>query len=307
LALVLGLLCLACGVVQVGEAQEQSALGFLTFAIAPGPSSKCPADVSTGSWLKIRGNPSGGLVGTICNGTQGDFTAGPLILMGGVPNAQGMAPLTVHAPVVVGAHLTSQTPDCGDVCVTCWRFEQDPDQQGWVDCDGGSNADAWLVMDRHLSAPSSSCGQLVVSHGPNASGPGAAIIRVIARRLRLNSTAVCPDVHDTRWQAPDVALCPAAMVTGQATSTLQHPQRCAGNLLGTKCPNENPYQVVLRGANFDCARWQSHTSAQLVIAFQTLGAKIGSVFKVGDIVQVLRLAQQMPAATGSSTAPAPAR
>src|SRR5215813_4387248 len=86
LALVLGLLCLACGVVQVGEAQEQSALGFLTFAIAPGPSSKCPADVSAGSWLKIRGNPSGGLVGTICNGTQGDFTAGPLTLMGGVPN-----------------------------------------------------------------------------------------------------------------------------------------------------------------------------------------------------------------------------
>src|SRR5262245_2350191 len=113
LVLLCGLLCLACGVVQVSEAQEQPALGLLTFTIAPGPSSKCPADASAGSWLKIRGNPSGGLVGTICNGTQGDFTSGPLTLMGGVPSTRGIATLTVPTPVVVGAHLTSQTPECG--------------------------------------------------------------------------------------------------------------------------------------------------------------------------------------------------
>src|SRR5262249_25235650 len=188
------LLCLMPGlllVVHVREAQSQEPLGPLTFIVASGPSSACPSDASPGTWLKIHGGPSGGLAGVRCNGTLGNFSPGPLTILGGVPDAQGMAPLTLQSPVVIGVNLTGKTHGCGGACVACWRFEQDPSHQGWVACEGGANTDVTLFVDSHGAAPPPppACSDLTVSSGSSNSGPGAGVVRTVVRRLRLNQTS----------------------------------------------------------------------------------------------------------------------
>jgi hypothetical protein len=274
-----------------GGISDPSMLGPLTFFIAPGSNHQCPPDSRPGSLLKVFGSPSGGLTGTVCSGTLGNFTPGPLTLFGGAPNERGVAGLTLQSPVVIGAYLRPQSPECGGACIACWRFEQDPRQQGWVDCNGNSNADATLLTNSRFVEPSALCGALAVSNESRRSGPGAAVVRVFVQRLRLSNTSICPGVTDLRWRAHDVAACEAALVTGEATSIIQNPQRCPGQQKGLQCPGDNPYRVSLSGSNLSCKQWATQGNAQLAVAFHHLGETIDSIFGAGDIAQVLRFTQ----------------
>jgi hypothetical protein len=110
------------------------------------------------------------------------------------------------------------------------------------------------------------------------------------KRLRLNDTSTCPAADSERWQKNDVVVGDTAMVTGRATSTIQDPRRCIPLL--KICPDENPYRVALRGANFSCADWSSRQGAQFVIPLQSLDEKIVGTLVRGDVAQVLRLTQK---------------
>lgn len=274
-----------------GETSGLSPLGSLNFFIAPGLNQPCPPDSRPGSLLKVLGMPSGGLTGTVCNGTLGNFTPGPLTLLGATPNERGVAALTLQSPVVIGAYLRSYSPACGSSCITCWRFEQNPRQQGWIDCNGNSNADATLLTDSRVAEPSTPCGAFTVSNESRRSGPGAAVVRVLAQGVRLSNTSICPGVTDPRWKAPDMVACEVALVTGQATSIIQNPQRCPGQQKGLQCPGDNPYRVSLSGSNFSCKQWATQGNAQLVMPFHILGETIDSIFGAGDRAQVLRFTQ----------------
>ncbi len=62
------------------------ALGSKSFTVATGSGDYCPAESASPSFLRTHGNPTGGIPGTVCNGTEGNFNAGPLALEGGVPD-----------------------------------------------------------------------------------------------------------------------------------------------------------------------------------------------------------------------------
>ncbi len=266
-------------------------LGQLAFTVAPGSSARCPADGVAGSFLKTHGNPTGGLAGTVCSGTTGAFTSGPLLLVAGVPDAFGRADLILGAPVVIGASLDTQTPNCGGSCVACWRFEDDTSALGFVDCDGGTNVDQTLIVASNGTAappaPSFSSSWWTLPSGGGDSGPGAAVVRVRVKRMRVNGTTTCPGVSDAAWNTiPEETL---ALTTGTATARIDSRRQCPGNLLGTACPSANPYTVTLSGTSFSCASWTTNGSARLVIPFVNLDESIGGSFGTGDIAQVLRL------------------
>jgi hypothetical protein len=266
-------------------------LGPLSFTVATGPSGYCPADSSAGSFLKTHGNPTGGVPGTVCNGTQGNFTSGPLALEGGAPDGNGLAQLLLTGPVVIGANLDAQTPNCGSSCVACWRFEQDPNAMGFVDCNGGSNADTTLTVNSNgSSAPSPPAfdpAWLSLPSGIGDDGAGAALLRVLVKRARRNGTSTCYAVNDAAWNS--ITATPVGLVTGTATSTISNPLKCPGSTFGTACPTANPFTVTLSGTNFNCSNWTTNSGARLVVPFVNLDENIGGSFGTGDIAQVLRL------------------
>ena len=261
-------------------------LGQLRYTIAPGSRKHCPSDSKPGSFLKTYGQP---ISHKVCNGTKGNFHAEPLILEGGAPDATGIARLRLQSPFVVGASLDHRAPGCGGACVSCWRFAPVPVQPGWVDCDGGSNADATLAIDskKKRPPPPPRNGTLTVSSASQDSGPGAAALPVRVQYVRLNETSRCPAVDSKRWAQDDVTVLDTAMVTGEAASTIHNPRRCAPAF--NICPRANPYQVTLRGANLSCAQWKTPPEAQFVIPLHSLDTSILGKMVIGDVAQVLRL------------------
>ncbi len=269
----------------------RTVLGTLSFTIVTGPGGSdtapgCPGEPSNGSLLRTHGNPTGGTFsGTICNGTKGDFySSAPLQLVGGIPDDDGVASLTIAAPVVVGASLPSTTPNCSS-CDACWRFEQDA-SAGFIDCDGGSGADVSLVINSNTTSapPAPSSGPYVL--GGSNNGAGAAVILASVKRMRLSGS--CPSPIDSAWNG--VTATSAVLVTGSATSRIDNPHRCSGSAIdGTSCPGSNPYQATLTGANLSCSNWASNSGGKLVVPFQNLDEPIGGDFSSGDIAQVLRL------------------
>src|SRR5262249_54760547 len=155
---------------------------------AQGSNSLCPADSAPGSFLKTRGGPTGGIIGTVCNATRGNFTAGPIVLAGGIPDGNGIASLSVASPVVIDSQIPSQA---GSDHV-CWRLEGNG--AGFVACSGGMNADASLVVNSNTTSapppPEWDNAWLTVPANATNSGAGAAVIPIA---LKIQSTsAACP-------------------------------------------------------------------------------------------------------------------
>ena len=269
-------------------------LGSMSFAILDGSDDYCPSDGSAGSFLKTKGNPSGGIPGTVCNGSNGNFSGGPLVLEAGPVGLTGRADLIVRDPVVLGAGLNSQTPGCGGSCAACWRIEDDTTALGFVDCDGGSNADATFLVDSNGSAappaPGFDPAWLSVGTGSGDSGAGAAVVRVAVQRLRVNGTSTCPGVADSAWQG--VAVEQFAMVTGTSTTRIEDRRRCGGSLFGTSCPSDSPYTVALGGSNLSCEDWGDASGAKLVMSAANLDEAIGGSWDTGDIAQVIRFSAE---------------
>lgn len=269
-----------------------TALGPLAFSIVTGPGGSdtapgCPSEPSSGSLLKTQGNPTGGIPGTICNGTKGDFytLSGPLVLTAGSVDEFGIADLEIVAPVVVGASLPGSTPNCSN-CDACWRIEQDT-LPGFVDCDGGSNADVSVTIDSNggSAPPLPETGPYILGSGN--SGAGAAVLQAYVKRLRVDGS--CPGPNDSAWNNPDSEWS-TLIVTGTATSTITDRRQCSGSTFGTACSSANPYTVTLSGTNLNCSTWSENTGARFVVPFQNLDESIGGNFGDGDIAQVLRLA-----------------
>jgi hypothetical protein len=291
-----------------------SALGTLNFKVDDGPgvlsggSTTCPgcpcqldggtggritSCSSSGTLFVAHGNPTGSFCNA-CNATRGDFTTMPSTgfdLYAGSPGADGVADLTIVAPVVVRAKVPPSTPGCAD-CETCWRFEQEA-EPGFVDCDGGSAADALLEINSNGSAaPPTTPGKLVGSYlltGADA-GPGAAVILAHVKKFRMKPSGQCPGPDDAAWSTPDDEFS-AVLVTGKATARVASPRKCSGSVFGVACPDKNPYEANVQGTNFNCASWIAGSGPTLVMPMNVLDDPFGGDYASGDMASVLRLEQ----------------
>lgn len=276
-----------------------TALGTWNFYVVTGPGGSdtapgCPTEPTNGSLLKTNGNPTGGFPGTVCNGSKGDFKSfpanTPLQIVGGVPDANGVATVTIGSAVVIGTNLSTQGPGCnGNPCEACWRIEQDTGAgAGYVDCNGGSNATVDLIINSNTTSAPPAPNNGPYTLGASDSGAGAAVIRAIIKSKRIYGSNTCPTAGDAAWNSPEKTT-NVLIVTGSALSRIDNPRVCPSSFFGTACPNVNPYSVTLPGTGLSCASWTAQTGKKLVVPFQSLDENLGSNFGTGDIAQLLRL------------------
>jgi len=224
--------------------------------------------------------------------TRGNFTgSGPMQLIGGAIGANGRAPVTFGAPVVIGAQQPSQASDNW----VCMRIESNG--AGWVDCDGGSNADVTALVDSNAAAapppPLWSDTWITIPAGATNSGVGAAAIPVSIRTQTLATT--CPGPSDGSWAAQPATTTWA--VTGTAKSRIDDGRQCpGGGGLAPTCPAP-PYETTITGSNLSCTGWTTQTgkslAAPLFIFDQDFGANpLGGTFGIGDIAVSGRLTAQ---------------
>ncbi len=262
-------------------------LGTLNFTVATGDTSVCPADTATTSWQKIKGPPTGGFAGAVCSATRGNFTSGPIVLTGGAPDGNGVATLSLASAVVIDA----QQPSAASNDHVCTRLEANG--VGSIDCNGGTNADATVVVDSHTTSapPAPTWDNTWLTYPANPAtntGNGAAAIPILLKSQ--STTAACPGPADSSWTA--IAGATTWAVTGTATTTINNARKCpGGNGLTGTCSN-SPYTVTLSGTNFNCSNWTTNSGARLVIPLAELdvdfGSAIGQTFGVGDLATVIR-------------------
>jgi cysteine-rich repeat protein len=247
--------CFAC---QCGTGAP---LGSVDFSIVPGPTDLIvPADDGESSWLQVTS-----IILGINNGTSGAFDAGPLVFAAGSPDASGIAPFLLAQPTIVSAPLPAAAGD-GKVC---FRLTPDPDTLGWIDCDGGSNADVTLTIDSHgagaADAPSFSAGA-----GVGDSGPGAALAYVFLEAAQPDSATAC---EDATYSEP----LRVAITTGAVSSTVDDMLQGGSST------------VSLTGQPFDCGNWVEDAGASVVLPNNNLDVTIALLGQTFDIAQVLRL------------------
>ncbi len=278
-----------CAVGEVcGDCECGEPLGSWFFNVAAGSSANCPADGDPGSFLKGRGLPTGGLLGTICSLTRGNFGASANFeLVGGVPDASGVAEVELAAAQVVAV----QQPSIASDNWICVRVESNG--PGWVDCDGGMNADSTAVVDSNGAAapPAPEWDDLwfTTPSGVTDSGVGAATIPVSVKLIQ--GPGSCPGPADAAWAAENAIN--TALVTGTATSTITDAQSCpGGNFVTGTCPS-SPFVTSLSGTNLSCATWTTQTNKSMVVPLfflgQDFGEAVGETLGVGDIAIAARI------------------
>jgi hypothetical protein len=255
--------CFACASCEFGDP-----LGSFSFTIVPGPSDLNPPDDGESSILRVT---TPGLT-NITNGSQGDFTVGPIFLVAGVRDAStGIARLTITGTTVTGARLPDLAPDDGRVC---YRIRQDPNAIGFVDCDGGSNVDVDLYANSNGTGPADPAVLTVPANPASDSGAGAAMIPVLFEVGQTTQAGVpCEQaVFETAQRL--------VFTTGTATATIENGRGLQGSIV-TVVNSQG-------GQPFDCDNWTENSGASLTVPNINFDIPI-PLFGELDIAQILRL------------------
>src|SRR5262245_42334907 len=172
----------------------------------------------------------------------------------------GIASLELGQTVYVGAKLPLLAQIVGGLHGrVCVKLQRDPDDVGWIDCDGGSNADVEMTIDSDGLSPAFPP-TLTIGAGGGDSGAGAGVVRVLYQFTATTADATpCADADFST--AP---ILEGALTTGQGTSTVFNVMQ------NERAPMDYPdpdTSVALSGQPFNCATWGMPTapSASMVI------------------------------------------
>lgn len=238
----------------------------------------CTGDDGHTTWLRVwdfnLNQPSGGTP-LFSNATDGVFVPSLLELAkSNTVGPDGKAELRLMQPVVmtganyVGAAFLLIAPGYpGKICVKISQSEP-----GWIDCNGGSNADVTHSIDSQ-GADLAAAGVLTLSDGGADSGAGAAVLPVNVQFVGVDVPPGSPGYpEDTSWDKPCSEVDYSAAVnivtafgTGSVTSTVLNGW---GSNLGD--PNikeaKGTLSVTLPGKPFDCANWGASPAPNPAIA-----------------------------------------
>ena len=240
-------------------------LGSLTFTVAPGVMGNCPADDGAASFLKV-GPPLAG----VCNGTNGDFNPAQYVFNAGPPGPDGLADLEMTGgPVVVGGSL----PDPGITIegYACFEIRPDPARMGFIDCNGGSSANASLSINSN-GANADDPPVLVVGGDGANSGAGAALIPILLRAVTTASDSQNCSMADFS-ASPQLAT---VLTTATATATISNTFQ-GGSAVAS-----------LTGRPFNCDNWTANSGASIVVPNANTDVMVPILGRY-DIAQALRL------------------
>ena len=216
----------------------------LSLEVQPGPNTLAPTDNGSSSWYKIT-NLVAFLGLQANNGSRGDFNPGPILITKSQSvDPNGRATLVLSEPAIVGAGLPAQSEQNQRVC---FHIEQDPNAPGWIDCDGGSNADVSLSVDSNAANPAGAS-TLVVGSGAGDSGSGAAVLNVIVRIGATASLSAPCSTADFSSSTPIATSLTTTTATSTVFNVRQH----------TETPATYPQadtQVALSGQPLDCGNF----------------------------------------------------
>jgi hypothetical protein len=182
------------------------------------------------------------------------FSAGPLVLVAGEPDADGVATLVLAQDAIVGV-LSA------DATVACYKFLAEG-STGSIDCDGGPAPNVIITQAAGQNAPPP---EITIQDG-SPTGPGAAVLELMFASSSLAAGATVADCLSASFGTP----APTAFTTATATGTK-----------GVKT-------LSLAGENFSCDQWTTEDGPGMLVMPQTsYDTRAG-----GDTVVILRLADQ---------------
>jgi hypothetical protein len=191
---------------------------------------------------------SSGLVG---NSISDRFSSGPLILVAGAPDANGVAPLSLKADAYFWLRIPAGNNQL------CYRLRA-AGSGGSIDCDGGTPMSVRLEQAAGADQP---FGTFTLNIGSD-SGAGAAILKVDMSIL----------------EQPIGAACDAAAAFPEGNEVYFSSATAAG-LKGAKFLSKP-------AENFSCANWtMTDGPGMLAVAILGFDSRAG-----GDVVNILRIA-----------------
>lgn len=215
---------------------------------------------------------SSALEGLGVGATAPSFTTGPLKIVGGAKDANGVAPLSLQEDVVFGLKVV-------DTSVVCVKLIA-AGSSGSIDCDGGTPYDVVATQDSNGDQPSSP-NTLATGQGADG-GAGAASLSVHFEAALLpvgSKTSDCPTANFN-------IILDSAFTTKKATATVLHAldgspgADAAGTITLSKT-----------GVNFTCATFATENSVGTLVApFLGLDQSTGS--QIIDTADVLQLADK---------------
>jgi cysteine-rich repeat protein len=232
-----------------------------------GPLNSCAGSGGTCLLIsKETGSPAG-------NGTNGKFDHIPLPFEVCGPDQDGRGTIQLAETVYLGVGLPA--PAVGKICM---RFEPDPAPPlGFLDCNGGENADVALVVDSQAEGPTGET-TLEVGTGTAQAGPGAAVIRFLLQTTIVDNEPLADCAQQDYSDSP---LQTTAFTTGTATTTVLNARHRLGDPVTAS--------ATLSGKLLDCSALDQTQHVTLAIPTYTFDVNIPVLGGVADFPQVLRL------------------
>jgi cysteine-rich repeat protein len=233
----------------------------------PGPLTSCVK--SGGTCLLISGETGS----PASNGTNGKFDHIPLPFEVCGPEPDGSGTIQLAETVYLGVGLP--VPAVGKICM---RFEPDPAPPfGFLDCQGGSNADVELIIDSQGEGPTGEA-TLGVGMGQDDDGPGAAVIRFLLQTTIVNGDRLADCSRQDYSDSPQQTT---AFTTGTATTVVLNARHRLGDPVTAS--------ATMSGKPLDCSALDQTQDVTLVIPTYTFDVDIPVLGGVADFPQVLRL------------------
>jgi hypothetical protein len=186
-------------------------------------------------------------------GVASMVTEGPLRIVGGTPDANGIAPLSLAEDAMFAVRLIDQSAVCFKLLAQ--------DSSGTIDCDGGTPFDVSLTAEAGAEAPPAT---LLTGQGSDA-GPGGATLMVMLQAAQLMMNEPLENCLTATYDEPTFTV----FTTGTSSA-----------LKGTTGP------IVTAGENFDCAAFSTTDGPGMLVS----PSAATDARAMGDVANNLRIA-----------------
>jgi hypothetical protein len=199
--------------------------------------------------------------------SSADSFTGSLALVGGTPDASGVASLAVAADSILAWSVI-------DGSVVCLKVEA-AGSEGKIDCDGGTPVDATFTQNSNGAGDPDAPVLSIEQGAPGVAGAG--YVKATTRTVNLPSGSAPAECAAADYSSPFI-LATLAFTTGQATAEVTNARGPGGAI----SPSVN---LTNTGVPFDCSDWTEDGAGILVaplVGMDTIIGDVANVLKIDD-------------------------